>query len=296
MIGIESETAAATAENHQRRVAGDQGPENGDRETNSSPPQRRCEIIVLRSFQHRDTEARRKMTKRLEINDISCNLLTLSLCLCASVFKPFTASWGAGDDRHRFGGTQLVNRFMDTLMVKSRKSIGAVKCQFPPPSRHLATKPVLQTNELLERVSVFGRFWAYQVLPNFTKFYQFRPKVCSEPAGKGPIRADNEGFWESVYLNRVKSQGACQAVIGDHFFRSRREERRSRVGSITQGSEDVKELNTEAQSDRERVRRSHEMSSIPRHLSFFSVPLCLCVGSSFAIISHLLTPWATVRP
>src|SRR5271157_561059 len=32
------------------------------------------------------------------------------------------------------------------------------------------------------------------------------------------------------------------------------------------------------------------MSFISRRLSFFSVPLCLCVGSSFANISHLPSP------
>jgi len=52
---------------------------------------------------------------------------------------------------------------MYKLVVKPRKLIGSVNCHFPPPWRHLAAKPVLQTNGLLEQVSVFGHFWAYKI-------------------------------------------------------------------------------------------------------------------------------------
>jgi len=43
---------------------------------------------------------------------------------------------------------------------------------FHHPFCHFGRKPVLQTNGLLGLVSVFGRFWGYQILPNFTIFYQ----------------------------------------------------------------------------------------------------------------------------
>ncbi len=62
------------------------------------------------------------------------------------------------------------DRFMVIAMVQQRKAIGGINCQFPPPLCRLAAKPALQTNGLLEAVSVFGRFLGYQILPNFTKF------------------------------------------------------------------------------------------------------------------------------
>ena len=51
----------------------------------------RCGIFAkeLPTQRHRGTE---KNEKRLETNDISCDLLTLSVCLCTSVFSFFTAS------------------------------------------------------------------------------------------------------------------------------------------------------------------------------------------------------------
>ncbi len=52
---------------------------------------RRCEIIA-KEIPTQRPQRHGENAKRLEINDISCNLLTLSLCLCASVFNSFTAS------------------------------------------------------------------------------------------------------------------------------------------------------------------------------------------------------------
>ncbi len=67
-----------------------------------------------------------------------------------------------------------MSRFMITLMVERRKLIGRVMRHFPHPWCHFGTRPVLQKKGLFETVSVFGRFWGYQVLPNFTIFYQKR--------------------------------------------------------------------------------------------------------------------------
>jgi len=86
---------------------------------------------------------------------------------------------GARNDRHRWG-TQLVSRFIVRPMVQQRKLIGEVSRHFHHPSSHFRGKPVLQTNGLLCSLSVFGRFWGYQILPNFTNFYQFLPRTCSE--------------------------------------------------------------------------------------------------------------------
>ena len=49
------------------------------------------------------------------------------------------------------------------------------------------------------------------------------------------------------------------------------------------------ELNTEAQIHKEENENHMEMSFACRRFPFFSVPLCLCVGRSRAIISHLLS-------
>ncbi len=56
---------------------------------------------------------------------------------------------------------------------------------FPLVFFNFRVKPLLQTNGLVGLLSVFGHFFAYQILPNFTKFYQFRPKTC----GEGPQQA-----------------------------------------------------------------------------------------------------------
>ncbi len=108
---------------------------------------------------------------------------------------------GAGNDRHRWG-IQLVSRFIVRPMVQQRKLIGGVSRHFHHPSCHFRGKPVLQTNDLLGSLSVFGHFLSYQILPNSTKSVQRR----------GSNRASNWGFGRSIYLNRAKSRGACQAV------------------------------------------------------------------------------------
>ena len=63
---------------------------------------------------------------------------------------------------------------MVTVMVQQGKLTGNVNRHFHHPSCHFGGKRVLQTNGLLERVAVFGRFLGYQFLPNFTNFDQKR--------------------------------------------------------------------------------------------------------------------------
>jgi len=107
------------------------------------------------------------------------------------------------------GGTQPVSRFMVTLMVQERKLTGEVMRHFHHPSRHFGAKPVLQTSGLSEQVSFFGRFLAYQILPNFTNFYQ---KCVAKGVRRGSKRQLTTGFSRPIYLNRVKSGGSCQAL------------------------------------------------------------------------------------
>ncbi|MGO9273750.1 MAG: hypothetical protein ACLQOO_26515 [Terriglobia bacterium] len=52
------------------------------------------------------------------------------------------------------------------------------------------------------------------------------------------------------------------------------------------------ELNTEARRHREEREDPMKVSFVSRRFPFFSVPLCLCDGSSFAITSRLLSGWA----
>jgi len=56
-----------------------------------------------------------------------------------------------------------------TDMVELRKVPQRVNRHFHHPYHGFGGEPVLQTNGLFERVSVFGRFLAYQILPIFTK-------------------------------------------------------------------------------------------------------------------------------
>jgi len=62
------------------------------------------------------------------------------------------------------------HRRLVTDVVKLRKLIEAFHRNFPHSSATLAQRPLLQTNGLLGLVSVLGRFWSCQILPNFTNF------------------------------------------------------------------------------------------------------------------------------
>ncbi len=72
-----------------------------------------------------------------------------------------------------------------TNMVELRKLTRGDLRHFHHPYHGFAGKPVLKTNWLSERVSVFGRFLGYQILPNFTNFYQKRAANGREQADKG---------------------------------------------------------------------------------------------------------------
>ena len=100
---------------------------------------------------------------------------------------------------------------MGTDMVKLRKSTQRVNRHFHHPYHGFGGEPVLQTNGLFEHVSVFGRFLAYQILPNFTNFYQ---KCVAKGVRRASKRQLTGGFSRAIYLNRVKSGGSCQAIIG----------------------------------------------------------------------------------
>jgi len=98
---------------------------------------------------------------------------------------------------------------MVTDVVKLRTLIGGANRHFHHPPCHFGEKPVLQTSGLSERVSVFGRFMAYQILPNFTNFYQ---KCVAKGGRRGAKRQLTGGLLRAIYLNRVKSRGSCQAL------------------------------------------------------------------------------------
>ncbi len=85
------------------------------------------------------------------------------------------------------GGHRIspAGRWLVTDMVKPRKLMEAFDRHFPHPSATQARRPLLQAKGLLERVSVFGRFLGYQILPNFTNFYQKRAANGLEQADKG---------------------------------------------------------------------------------------------------------------
>ncbi len=76
---------------------------------------------------------------------------------------------------------------MVTTMVKPRTLIGGVTSNFHHPRFQFGRKPVLQINGLLGLVSVFGRFLGYQIVPNFTIFYQKRAANALEEADKGQL-------------------------------------------------------------------------------------------------------------
>jgi len=116
---------------------------------------------------------------------------------------------------------------MVTLMVRPRRLIGGANRHFHHPCWHFGAKAVLQTNGLLGLVSVFGHFWGYQILPNFTNFYQ---KCVAKGVRRGSKRQLKGGFSRPIYLKRVKSRGSCQAVTG--------------------GTAVLEKLNTEAQRHR----------------------------------------------
>src|SRR5208282_2517761 len=84
-----------------------------------------------------------------------------------------------------------------------------VNRHFHHPYNGFGGNPVLQTNGLLEQVSVFGQFFAYQILPDFTNFYQ---ECVAKGVRRGSKRQLTGGFSRPIYLNRVKSRGSCQAV------------------------------------------------------------------------------------
>ena len=70
-------------------------------------------------------------------------------------------------------------------MVKLRKLTQGGNCHLSLWKSYPGGKSVLQTNRLLEMVSVFGRFWGYQIVPNFTNFYQTRATNALKQADKG---------------------------------------------------------------------------------------------------------------
>ena len=72
-----------------------------------------------------------------------------------------------------------------TDMVKLRKLTWEFNCHFPPPYPDRGGESVLQTKWLLEKVSVFGRFLGYKIVPNFTNFYQKRAANGPKQAEKG---------------------------------------------------------------------------------------------------------------
>ena len=85
-----------------------------------------------------------------------------------------------------------MSRLMVTVMVKPRKLRGAVSRHFPHPFCHFGENRLLQPNGLSERVSVFGRFWGHQILPNFTNFYQ---KCVAKGVRRGSKRHLTGGFF-----------------------------------------------------------------------------------------------------
>ncbi len=100
---------------------------------------------------------------------------------------------------------------MVTDMVKLRKLTQGGDRHFPLWKSDSSGEPVLQTSGLLERVSVFGRFLGYQIVPNFTNFYQ---KRAAKGVRTGSKRQLTGGFLRALYFNRVKSGMVCQAIIG----------------------------------------------------------------------------------
>ena len=74
-----------------------------------------------------------------------------------------------------------------TDVVELIKLIGGIVANFPLAFCHFGVKALLQTNGLLGLVSVFGRFWGYQIVPNFTIFDQKRAAKGREQPVKGQL-------------------------------------------------------------------------------------------------------------
>ena len=102
-------------------------------------------------------------------------------------------------------------RGLVTDMVKPRRLTQRVNRHFHHPYNGFGGKRVLQTNGLLERVSVSGRFGGCQILPNFTNFYQ---KCVAKGGRRGSKRQLTRAFSRAILLKRVKSRGSCQGIIG----------------------------------------------------------------------------------
>jgi len=92
--------------------------------------------------------------------------------------QPHTYAGGRSPDLREDG-------WLVTDMVELRKLTGGIVANFPLAFFHFAVKPLLQTNGLLGSPSVFGRFWGYQISPNFTNSYQKRAANALEGADKG---------------------------------------------------------------------------------------------------------------
>ena len=102
-------------------------------------------------------------------------------------------------------------RWLITDMVQLRKLIGGIVANFPLAFCHFGVKPLLQTNGLLGSLSDFGRFFGYQILPNFSNFCQ---KRVAKGVRTGSKRQSTGGFSRPILLKRVKSGGSCQAGSG----------------------------------------------------------------------------------
>jgi hypothetical protein len=82
---------------------------------------------------------------------------------------------------------------MVTDMVELRKLTQGGHCQLSLWISDPSGEPVLQTNGLLETVSVFGRLGGYRIVPNFTNFYQKRAANGLEQAVKGQLKGGFQG-------------------------------------------------------------------------------------------------------
>ena len=80
-----------------------------------------------------------------------------------------------------------MGRWLVTDMVKLRILTRGANRNFPLWKSDFRVEPLVKTNGLLERVSVFGRFFTYQILPDFTNFYQKRAANGLEAAVKGGL-------------------------------------------------------------------------------------------------------------
>ena len=92
--------------------------------------------------------------------------------------QPHTYAGGRSPDLREDG-------WLVTDMVELRKLTMRINRHFPLWISDHGGKPVLQTSGLSEAVSVFGRFWGYQISPNFTNSYQKRAANALEGADKG---------------------------------------------------------------------------------------------------------------